>query len=320
MQYGKKNFVQRQTDHTTKDTSNLPKRAGSAMLRKFWETTQHTVSHDVEQEKRRENTVVRKSLEWKVPSNMESLEKEDKVREAIFEPKPRLSRTSTGRIQKPVYEGLQRNIQRSSSNMPRTQRDLSNCSPPKPELKRQGAYLWSDHQELESQLGLEENIQMPFGSQVQQELGGMDIKEKTLSSSMNSKDGFNTQQSPKSLETHTHSKLKLKEEQSNLLQRKLSSYPTGVQENGMIPKKPTFVLSKEDFQKYYTLVPVQENEMENGSMKSKDTITSQPLKEIIPIPDMDEDEEIRILEEIEKEIERERDEELKDILKNLLNK
>lgn len=340
MQSGKKNDAQLPTENTGRATSNLPKRAGSAMLRKFWETTQHTVSHDVEQEKRRENTVVRKSLEWKAPLSMETLEKEDKVRDQIFEPKPLLSRTFKGRIQKPQCKSSQTGTQSSSSNMRGGYRPYSKTYQHPSGLRRQNAFLWSDPLEQESQLMSETTIQKPFGNKVEQDNGGMDMEEKKLSSSMNSKDGSQQLHLPKSLVTRVSAESKSKEGSSNLPVDLWFASQTLAPESGGVKKGSAFVLSKEDFLKYYTLVPIVESVMESGTTKSNDTspsvtlnnntlkenttnfrkIENQEILEELEREGDFEEEELRLLEEIEKELEEERNNEIQQMIDNLYKK
>lgn len=79
-----------------------------------------------------------------------------------------------------------------------------------------------------------------------------------------------------------------------------------------------------DFLKSYTLIPVADFEEEmmemSGTMISKDSKTGKTLKRLISKDNMfsniDEEEEFKILEELERELEEER---LKDIKETLLN-
>lgn len=337
---GKKNDAQKQTESIGKVTSNSTKKSGSPMLRRFWETKVHTVRGDAEQERRLETTVEKKTQEWKGPLSMENLEKEDKVRETIFEPKPLLSRTFKGRIQKPQCKSSQTGTQSSYSNMRGGYRPYSKTYQHPSVLKRQNAFLLSDPQELESQLMSETITQMPSGNKVEQDNGGMDMEEKKLSSSMNSKDGSQQLHLPKSLVTRVNAESKSKEGSSNLPVDLWFASQTLAPESGGMKKGSAFVLSKEDFLKYYTLVPIVESVMESGTMKSKDTNPSVNLnnntlkenttnfraienKEIMEELEREADfeaEELALLEEIEKEIEEERNNEIQQMIDNLYKK
>lgn len=284
----------------------------------------HTLRGDTEQERMLETTVEKKTQEWKGPLNMENLEKEDKARDQIFEPKPLLSRTFRGRVQKPQCKSSQTDIQSSSSGMREGSRPYSRTYHKPSALKRQNAFLWSDHQEQESQLMSETTMKEPFGNRVEQDNGGMDMQEKKLSSSMNSKDGSLLQPLPKSLVTRVSAGSKSKEELDNLPVNLWFASQTLAPESGGVKKGCAFVLSKEDFLKYYTLVPIVESATGNGTTKSKDTspsvnLNNNTLKENM-FKDIDEEEELRILKELEDEIEKERNNEIQQMIDNLYKK
>ena len=188
-------------------------------------------------------------------------------------------------------------------------------------LKRQNALLLSDHQESESPLGLGTTILMPFGNRVELDNGGMDTQEKTQLSSMNSKDGSQQQRLTKSLVMRLNAESKLREEQLNSPQNWSSAYRISAQGNGGVKNESSFVLSKEDFLKQYTLIPIVESVMENGITKLKDTTPLENSNSNISkenmFSDIDEEEEFKILEELERELEKERENELKETLLNL---
>jgi hypothetical protein len=165
---------------------------------------------------------------------------------------------------------------------------------------------------------------MPSGSKQEHINGGMDTKEKKQLYSMNSKDGYQQQHSPNSSGMPMNAEWKSKEGRLSLLPSSSFVSPTLVQENGGKAVKSSFVLSKEDFLKSYTLIPVADFEEEmmemSGIMISKDSKTGQALKRLTStdnmFKDIDEEEEFKILEELEKELENER---MKDIKESLLN-
>lgn len=325
MQFGKKKDVQQVEESIGKDTLNSTSNAECRILRRFWETKLPIVKEEREPENKPETTVLKMNPDWKDLSFMESLKKEDKDREMIFEPKPRLLRTFRGRVQKQPYKSLQTDIQSSSLSMQEESQPYFNHSRKVRELKRQNAFLLSDHQEQESQHGFETTTQMHSGNKQELINGGMDIKEKTQLSSMNSKDGSQLPPLPKSLGTRMNAEWKSKEGRLNLQPHSSFVSPTLVQENGGRKVKSSFVLSKEDFLKSYTLVPVvdlEEETMEmSGTMISKDSKTGKTLKRLISkdnmFSDIDEEEEFKILEELEREIEEERLKEIKETLLNL---
>jgi len=193
--------------------------------------------------------------------------------------------------------------------------------PKKQELKRQNAFLLSDHLEQESQHGFETIMEEPFGNKQELINGGMGTEVKKQSSWMNSKDGYQQQHLHKLLEMPMNAEWRLKEELLNSQQTSLSVSPTLAQESGGKKVKSSFVLSKEDFLKSYTLIPVVDLEETNGTMKSKDLTHGQTLKKDTGkdnmFSDIDEDEEFKILEELEKELENERYKEIRESLLNL---
>jgi hypothetical protein len=283
------------------------------------------LNKEEEQESKLETTVLKRNPDWKDRSFMESLKKEDKDREMIFEPKPRLLRTSTGRIQKPHFKLSQNDTQSSSSSMQEGYKPYYKTYRKLPGLKRQNAFLLSDHLEQESQHGFETTIQDPSGNSQELINGGMDIKEKRQSYSMNSKDGYQLQHSPRLLGTRMNAEWRSKEGQLNLLPSSSFVSPTLVQESGGKKVKSSFVLSKEDFMKSYSLIPVADFEEEmmemSGSIVSKDSKLGQILKNNIGkdnmFSDIDEEEEFKILQELENELENERINEIKESLLNL---
>lgn len=123
------------------------------------------------------------------------------------------------------------------------------------------------------------NIQTPSGIQVLLKDTGMDMKEKKSLSLMNSKDGSLTQSSRNLLETATNSESTSSMEQDPSLQRRSLSSPTMILNSGGKKSTP-FVLSAEDFQKYYTLSPVtkplQQNEKNSKSESMNTKIMNMP--------------------------------------------